>query len=483
MPRTFLLSLLFTAWLLPMAARAEPVEIRWAKFEGNYRAKLAELSAWVAAHQLADAAEFLHAWLPETRADRLVLYVINDRTKHLEVPTGASADQQHWATEFRALRETAGKFLVVLARQAVEEKQYSLAMRLLHAAVREDPNQLEARTALGYERIGDQWLTPYAKAMHERGLVWNDRFGWLAAADLPRYEAGERKVGLKWMSAADDAARRKAILAGWEIRTDHYRVTTNRSLEAGVALAMQLERMYQLWRQLFVEYYASPDDLQKLLAGKASEPSPARPHDVYLYRDKADYVRDLQAAQPQIEKTIGIYFDNRRRAYFFVGEENYEGNVYHEATHQLFQETRRVPRNIGLHDNFWIVEGIAVYFESLAPQSALGYCTLGGLEAGRVPAARQRMLTDGYYVPFERLTSLGTAAIQQDRNIAKLYSQAAGQTAFLMQGRGGKYRSALLRYISDVYTNRAEPGTLFKLTGASGPELDRQYQAFLQSGE
>lgn len=482
MPRPFLFSLLIVLWL-PIAVQAETVEVRWAKFNDNYRAKLAELATWTEEHKLADAAEFLQSWLPANQADRLVLYVIDDQTKHLEIPAGASSDQQHWATEFRTMRESAGKFLVVLARQAVEEKQYSLAMRLLHAAVREDPNQLDARTALGFERIGDNWFTPFAKTMHDQGLVWSDRFGWLAKEDLPRYEAGEHKVGAKWISAEDDAARRKAILAGWEIRSDHYQVTTNHSLEAGVALSTQLERMYQIWRQLFVEYYASPADLQKLMAGKGTEPAPSRVHEVYLYRDKEDYIRDLKPAQAAIDKTIGIYFDNRRRAYFFVGEENYEGNVYHEATHQLFQETRRVPRNIGLRDNFWIVEGVAVYFESLSPEPAYGYCTLGGLDAGRVPAARERLLTDGYYVPFERLTSLGTAEIQQDRNIAKLYSQAAGQTTFLMQALAGKYRPALLRYISDVYANRAEPGTLFKLTGASGPELDRQYQAFLQSGE
>ena len=477
------LTLLASLWLLPATAWAENVDVRWAKFQQNYRTKLAELADWAEARKLTDEATFLRAWLPNDANDSLIFYLVDERTKHLEIPQGASADQQHWASEFRQLRETAGQHLFGLAEQAVGEAQYGLAMRLLYAAVREDPQHAQARAALGYERLGDDWLTPLGKSMRERGLMWDDRFGWLAGEDLPRYEAGERKVGAKWVSAAEDAARRKSILAGWEIRTDHYQVTTNHSLEAGVALARRLERLYHVWRQLFVEYHAAPGDLNQLLAGKGIAPSASRPHEVFLYRDKADYTRDLKAAQPGIDKTIGIYFDNRRRAYFFEGEENYEGNIYHEATHQLFQETRRAPRNIGQRDNFWIVEGIATYFESLADEPALGYATLGAPDAGRLPAARQRLLTDGYYVPFARLTSLGTADIQRDPNIARLYSQAAGQTTFLLQCQGGKYRPALVRYLGEVYAQRAEPGTLFRLTGASAAELDREYRVFMQSGE
>ena len=467
-------------WLLPGSVQAEDVAIRWQNFQKNYATKLAELGTWCREHQLAEQAALTQAWLPEQLPDQLTLYVIDSSTQHYSSGSDASADVQTWAKQFREIREIAGQFLFQLATQAVKEEKYSVAMRLLHATVHEDPDHTEARAALNYELVDGVWSLPHAKSMKERGQVWDDRFGWIAAEDVARYEQGERKLGTRWVDAATDAARRRAILGGWQIRTEHYEVTTNHSLEAGTKLALQLERLNQVWRQLFVEHYASKSDLKQMLRGKATDPSPEHVYEVFLYRDKADYVQDLRSAQPQIDKTIGIYFDNRRRAYFFMGEENYAGNTYHEATHQLFQETRRVPRNIGQRDNFWIVEGIALYFESLIPHN--GYCTLGGLDVGRVPAARVR-LGEGFYVPFTRLTALGTREIQQDPNIAKLYSQAAGQTTFLMHGGAGQYRTPLVDYLIAVYSNRADARTLFQLTNASGTELDRQYQAFMQSGE
>ena len=51
--------------------------------------------------------------------------------------------------------------------------------------------------------------------------------------------------------------------SGWNIETDHYEITTNISLVAGVELAQKLEAFYSVWSQLFAGYYLSEKSIEK----------------------------------------------------------------------------------------------------------------------------------------------------------------------------------------------------------------------------
>ena len=68
-------------------------------------------------------------------------------------------------------------------------------------------------------------------------------------------------------------------------------------------------------------------------------------------------------------------------------------------------------------------------------------------------------------MPLEEFTGYGMEKFQEDPQIAKLYSQAAGLTHFLVHYDGGRYRDALVAYLLAVYTGRDQPDTLAKLTG------------------
>ncbi len=129
----------------------------------------------------------------------------------------------------------------------------------------------------------------------------------------------------------------------------------------------------------------------------------------------------------------------------------------------MFQETRPAARHVGGTANFWIVEGIATYFETLRehrdPAAGL-YYTIGESSAGRLPAARERLLVEGYYVPLDELVRLGKDDLQRYRDLAKLYSQSAGLAALLMDGDGGRYREPLVEYLSAVYAGRDDADSL-----------------------
>ena len=377
-----------------------------------------------------------------------------------------------------------GEELFHEARQAAEAGEVSRAFQLAACALVEDPDHAEARRVLGYELVEGQWLTPYGKQMHAAGRQWHPKFGWIAPDDLPRYERGERRAGRRWLSAEADRTLHEKIDRGWQIRTDHFSVTTNHSLEAGVELASELEAVYQLWRQLFAGCFLSKQEVRDLFAGKRQARGQSKPFKVVYYRTRDEYVAALRGRQPRIADTQGIYFDNLGTSYFFADEDGdaatRNATLYHEAVHQMFYESLDGGKNVGQLSNFWIVEGIAVYFESLQRQSDSRFL-LGSPTAGRMPAAIHRRLVDNYYIPLAELVALGKQNLQRRDDLAPFYSQAAGLATFLMQYDGGRYREPLAQYLQAVYAGKATDSTLADLCGTTFDELDRQYSEFLQN--
>lgn len=310
------------------------------------------------------------------------------------------------------------------------------------------------------------------------GHIRHRQFGWITSGDSERYESGQRRLGRRWIDAAEDARLHDTIERGWRVRSAHYEVTTNHSLAAGVQLTAHLEQLHQVWWQLMAAYHTDPGKIRRAFSGGRLVPERQSPLQVTYYRTREEYNDALRPVQPRIDITLGIYFDNRRRAYFFAGEAQRDSTLFHEAVHQLFQESQRVRRNPGAESNFWIIEGIAAYFESLALHD--GYATLGGADAARMKAARHRLLETGFQVPFADLVRMGKADVQRHPQIAMLYSQMAGQTSFLMHGQQGRYRRRLVRYLMKVYGGDADFATLAQLTGATYRQLDQEYRQFIE---
>jgi len=176
--------------------------------------------------------------------------------------------------------------------------------------------------------------------------------------------------------------------------------------------------------------------------------------------------------------SVGMYLDGKRTAYFFAGKDYEDRTLYHEATHQLFHQSRPVAPDVGREANFWIVEGIAMYMESLRREG--DYYVLGGFDDQRLYAARYRLLEDNFYVPLDELITYGMEKLQTDKRIATLYSQAAGLANFLVFYEGGRYRDALVAYLTAVYDGRDTPRTLAELAGTSYGKLDEQYRRFME---
>ena len=114
------------------------------------------------------------------------------------------------------------------------------------------------------------------------------------------------------------------------------------------------------------------------------------------------------------------------------------------------------------------------------PKAGL-YYTIGQASAGRLPAARERLLQDHYYIPLEQLTKWGRGDMQAQKDLGKIYSESSGLATFLMDGEQARYREPLVEYLQAIYAGKDDPQTLAKLTGRSYEELDGEYRQFMES--
>jgi hypothetical protein len=459
--------------------RADAVAEARAALVEKYLGQLSELAEWCEAKSLAGEARTTRGWLPPERPLVLFVPLVDDAGGQPKAPDDAAGLAPEWRDRFAKLRQAQAAALFALVERSVDENQYAIGFELLQETLREDPEHEAARRLLGYKQHDGRWLTPFELTKAQGKQVWDARFGWLLKSQLARYENGERFFKGRWIKAEDDVRLHGGdIERGWEVMTEHYRVRTNHSLEEGVRLAARLERFYDVWKQVFVRYYMSDAELGKLLRGGGlPRRTPVR-HQVTCFRNREEYKWALKPRQDRIGITTGYYEGDARTAYFFAGEEQDFSNFYHEATHQLFSETRKVAPNIGRDANFWIIEGVACYMESLVEGD--GYFLLGGRDTIRLRNARTRLLEDDFYVPLAELSKLGMVALQRDRRISPLYSESSGLTYFLMYAQGGRYRDALVDYLAAIYAGRDRPDTLAELTQTPFADLDRQYREFLK---
>jgi hypothetical protein len=401
-----------------------------------------------------------------------VLYVPSDIYNADDVSRAKRVDVKAAATAYE------------LAKTFSEAGDVSAALRNACEAVAREPDHADARRLLGYQRVENHWAGAYAQQMLKTGQAWRPKYGWIKSADVEKFEQGLRPFGKTWISVAEDAERHASIERGWVVRTDHFLITTNVDRAAGAELAIRLETLYQLWRQLFGEFAVTPAELKARLEGKESGGFARKPFHIIYHRTRDQYNAALLDRQPQIGITLGIYFDAQRESHFFAGKDQDPGTIAHEAVHQFFYESAPRPtRNLAGRANAWAVEGVACYFESLVEREPTDGCrtfTIGTPEAGRLPAARHRRVVDNYYVPLAELSALGITDLQHRDDIARLYSQSAGTASFFMDYEGGVYRKPFRELLALIYAGRDSADKLASLTGRSLSELDEQYLKYMK---
>ena len=360
------------------------------------------------------------------------------------------------------------------------------AIRLLYRVLRDDPDHARAREAGGWVKRNDRWVWPEAARRLDKGEEYSPEFGWLPHGRQKRYAAGERYVHGRWMkgdAAGTHAAARRAPASpppvvdidkqGWKFASDHWQITSTADEQAVADLAAQLEEAHTVWLQVYGGFHYEPGEWEQRLEGRG-RPKAADPFTAKLAADRQEYIAALELLEPMIARTLGIYWTPTRTAWFFRGEGQQPTTVHHEATHQLFAEMRRTSPLAGERCGFWAIEAAACYLESLRP-TPWGW-TIGGRDAGRAPAAQERLIDDGFHVPLAELSAMGRQRFQADERLPQIYSEISGLADFFMNGRRGSYREAFVEYLTRIYTGTVDADTLSRLCRKSYAELDDEYR-------
>jgi uncharacterized protein YozE (UPF0346 family) len=479
--------------------------------------RLTEISEWCTARQLDQA-------VAETRR-------LQEQLLHLESlpePTAAVqpelpepvTDEQSWQSQLRTAQKDSAGELYTLARSSLRAGFPSLAFAIIGDVVRLDPDHKFARGVLGYQLFMDperrdevgyagEWVSVFEKQMRSgrTPMVQHPQFGWIPTANVARYEQGLRPWKGDWISAEREAEFRRDFRNSWEIESEHFLVKTNVSLEAGLELSRQLETFHGWLQQNFAAFFDTPQSLQERFekAVRTSSARRSKPLEVHYFASREEYQKRVQGKVPPGLETNGLYWQPDRTCYFYLKQTGQDfTTLFHEATHQILDvhtsDARRVAARMrGLQRrqqpqewvlceraNFWLIEGIACYFESFVVDSE-GNVSLGDPECVRFDTARQRMLDPAYlfYMPAKEFFALGKDEFQTHPQISPLYTQSSGFAHFLMHYQDGLYRDDLIQLLAAVYrpdAERPESDPDFSQIAEVGwMELDRQYREHMQN--
>ncbi len=405
-----------------------------------------------------------------------------------EIPATLPPAEKAARVRVRKLQTDYAQDLYLLSRKAIADHYPTFGYRLIREVLFHDPDHARARGLFGYRREGDEWTTQFAAQMKKAGMVWHEEFGWLLAKNVPRYVAGERFCQGRWMTAEKEETIRSNFKEGWVVETEHFRVKTNHSQKQGVHLAASVEVFHRYFMREFPAFFQTPQQLDKLFKDGMG----AKSGDLYeidYFRLRTEFVQHLINRCPNAGQINGIYMPSDRKAYFFhhpdiPGDASLE-TLYHEVTHQLLSESSQQTNPVGNARDFWVVEGIACYFESFRVGED-GTITVGDINHPRIQAAREQVVVTQDYEPLARFTAYGLLPFQQGELpvLQRRYAQATGLAHFFMNSQNGIYRDGFIEYLTQLYSPdrrvRERAKTLDQILGVPYATLDTQYAAYMR---
>lgn len=434
------------AILLVSAAILNAAAPSRSELDQRYQAELAQLAAKCDEVGLPDQAKITREWIVKPHGEENLFFLVPETDPH-QPKEDASQLVQFWHNKFRTLRNTQADTLYKHAQELLIANNGPASYRTLHEVLRENPDHADARRILGYNQVNGTWRRP----------------GVTTRAKQPRFD--HPKLG--WPSRSF-----------WQIDTPHFQIMTNESEAAGLELGERLEIVYSAWEQMFFSYWSNERQLASYFDG--GTPSPVRKKfDVVLFKSRGEYVNYLEAKQPRIGITLGIYqFDEEMVFLFHDESDQAHATWHHEVAHQLFQEYRSASNDVGVNYNTWAIEAVAMYMESLRIEDE--YVTLGGIDATRLQFARNRFLMGDFYIKLEELVAMGRSELQKSDDIGAIYSESAGLAHFFLDGDQQKRREPFTQYLVDIYQRNDRAHSLEMRLGQKGlAAIDPQYAAYL----
>ena len=322
---------------------------------------------------------------------------------------------------------------------------------------------------------------------------------WQAHHADPANPAIRRFLGLPLKGDFESTAKRGRAAPRWlgwksgsyaQVDTAHFVLYSHADRENSMRVAEDLERCYWIWTQMFFPLWESNDQVSLALkemgedqsVGSFLESSPQRITTRRKLRvvlcSNAEEYRKVLGRTPGVELSTGFYSDQYKTVLLFASEQDDPATRRHELVHQLFREATRSGLGRSLpasSEGFWLIEGIAGYFESLHLGSEIA--TVGGWDSSRLQFARYRLLVGGDSMSMDEVRLDGRETAQARSDIARWYAHAILRTHQLLDGGNALNRRWVYEKLADRYR--------IKLDVAAGEEsvdwedLDRSVRRFL----
>ena len=241
------------------------------------------------------------------------------------------------------------------------------------------------------------------------------------------------------------------------VTTPHFEIASQSETKSTLEVAVLCEQSFAVWKQLFFRVWSN----EQVNAPKYAETLDHK-LSIVLFRNREAYAKSLRSV-PGISISTGYYDPNQKVAFFYWDGIKTASTVIHELTHQFFYEASAKPvmlntdRGLG----FWVVEGVALYMESMSTRACGGgwIADVGGWDSPRLQAGRYRRLHDKYWVSWDEFRTADGKRFRGDADIRAWYSQAAGLSHLWLDGTNVQ-RQTFLRYIASVYANKETPELL-----------------------
>jgi len=407
----------------------------------QYHRDLVDLASKCTELDLDDQAEITRNWAATQRADQIDLYI--PISKSTTLSENAPQLVKFWHERFLEIRSQYAERLFNNA-VAICSEDPGRAYKLLYQTLRENPNHMQALTALELDTQSNVKVT-------KPGVI-HSRTTWPARTY-------------------------------WRLESRYFVIDTNKSREAAEHIHAELVALEAAWKQVFYSYWADPTALAKRLEGEdvslAKHRNATRKHRIIVFDTRSQYASFLDSKGSNATASLGLYDDKSQTSYFFIDDLDTRDTWLHEVTHQFFQERGPGVLNIGRNQNTMLVEGIAMYMESLREVS--GHITLGGWESNRLQFARYYRLNGQFHMPAKDLMALGMSEIQGHQSQGEIYYEAAGLVHSLMNSESAKaseLRSNLIEVISGIYHGKDTAQDL-ATTVAPWDWIEENYVPFL----
>lgn len=411
-----------------------------AKSESNYSAKLTDLANWCDDNKLVKESELLRTWLTPKDPTRLFLYVPDSLPERAELIASLNAE---WRAKWDSLRKERAEELYKRSEELAEISKPHLAYRKLFEVLRENPDHENARLILGYKKVNGKWQRGPDKIVATR-FRGND----------PHFRGLNGEL--------------------WRITSDTFVITGNADPERMKVLAIGLENLSLAWEQTFFDCWSTPQVLKKAFQEKiACTPRSSKKLVVNFFKDRDDYVSAMRVINPDAVAAVGYYAPNIKESFLFDADADQARLWWHEATHQLFQERIASKTTVGDKSNFWLLEGLALFMESLETRE--DFVTVGGHDASRMQFARFYLFNRQFFLPIESLAEFGQTKFQKDENVRLMYGQSGGVVNFLMFAEDGKWQPALFSLVRRVYIGKDQAGSLLELIEMEPEPFNKMY--------